>query len=83
MSVISLNISSALRTLVFNGATFTMKISIPKLDNCIYDICNKGEEVMKTMTIAKNSLLNKNNTVNNIDEFIDVSIFKYRLLYLS
>ena len=83
MSVISLNISSPFSKLEFIGPTFTMKINITKLDNYIYDICSNGEEVIKTMTIAKNSLLNRNNNVSNIEEFMDVSIFKYRLLYLN
>jgi hypothetical protein len=83
MRVISLNISSTLSSLEFIGLTFTINISITKLDNYIYEICNNGEEVMNTITIAKNSLLNKNNKVNNIEELIDVSIFKYKLLNLS
>ena len=76
ISVISLNISSALRSFEFNGFTFTIYISIPKLNNYIYDICNNGEEVIKTIIMAKNNLLNKNNKVRNIEEFIDVSMFR-------
>jgi hypothetical protein len=76
MRVISLKISSAFRSLVFNGVTFTINISIPKLDNYINDIYNNGEEVMNTITIAKNSLLNKNIKVSKIEEFIEVSMFR-------
>ncbi len=83
MRVISLNISSAFSILSFIGRTFTKKISIAKLVNYMYDIYSNGEEVMNTMTIAKNSLLNRNSNVRNIEEFIDVSMFRYRLLNLN
>ncbi len=83
MRIISLKISRTFRNTLFNGLTFTKNNNIPKLDNCIYDICNKGDELMKTITIAKNSLLNRKNKVSNIDELIDVSMFKYRLLKRS
>ena len=35
--------------------------------NCIYDICNNGEELKNTIVKAKKSLLNKNSKVSKIE----------------